>query len=415
MKGSNFKKINLFIICFLLIFSAFITEKAWAEGFFQQHNTWYQTIPANPQVTTDSSQFLANVAAYDFGNLFAHTDHEYGHPIYFVNKKQAITTVTFGNGGQPVMQAYQQSMRWNHVPIPSNAIPAGNAAACVGEYRDGPLKIISTEDRCSDVAGNYTTKADCETAGGHWGLWEWDFFRATECSEGKWVTQQVRKWDLRSSGIIYPWDNHGGARAIKGGATLGVLTWNDMDNAVNHDIPIRHAIAFTTRGVKDSTPIYSSVYPADSNYSYNYWGYYTLRVGMRIQLIPPDEQGGFNCDTQITNVAERAICHAMQDYGLIFVDNSTSNTISFEDLNYNPYGDNRSWTSVGMAAAAPNHSDLLSELNLKGLISHMRIIDPLVPKTICVGNPPKYNNKPCIPFTMPQFGASAPTPPTIIE
>ena len=375
------------------------------EPLFSTHNTWYEKIPDNPSVMVGSASFVAVLAdgsRSPWGELDFAAASSWGTPIYYVNKNQAVVNVTLDPAVTTQAANYARAHGYNYVPIPTHAVPAGNIEYCAGTYRDAHMIIISKEKRCSDVSGNYNTQATCEEAGGHWGRWEWDFFRIKNCSiltsydSSQWITRAMTKYDLDGDGMNQPRDgNIAGTRAVLGAQMHGKVTWEEMNDAINNGIPVPHAIAFSFPGVSaDTTTLYPMIYPSYTGWStaYNKFGFYTPRLSMRIQLDP-----SYNCDANITKPEENVICHAFQTYGVIYVDNSGSSAVSLEDLYHNPYQDGRNWASVGVSAAY-DHSESFTQFRLNAVKNYLRVVNPIMPKRQCVNNVSTLDGKPCMSF-----------------
>lgn len=277
--------IKIFLIPTILFAALFaLAGDAKAERFFQKNSTWYEKIPANPKITPNSANYIADLLIN--GNWMELSFNNYGVPVYHALINTANVTV-------PVTHAYHKAyimaQGWNVVPIPVGALPAGNAYSCAGAYVDGHMLVISYDSQ-----------------------YMWEFFEAEYCN-GNWSANIVRKWDLNGDGINSPYDMHGGARYASTPLAHGLLTYNEIANNT-----IDHALSFCYFGI-DADPhqdIYpSEFYNSDTNVNGNFrtWA---MVAGMRLQLNPTVDCSSISG----LKVGGKRICKALQDYGMILVD-----------------------------------------------------------------------------------------------
>lgn len=338
---------RLFLICFLLIFSAVVIGDVHAERFYQKYSTWYEKIPSNPAIYPNSANYVT--ALYSAGNFVGKQSHEWGLPIFQAVGDEGIITVNITTTNL-TLKNYIIAQGWNKVPIPSGAVPAGNASACGGAYRDGHMTVISAD-----------------------GLSAWDFYKARNCSGNIWSAQTVRKWNLTGDGINSPYDGYGKQRVVSVPLLHGVVTYEEVASGI-----INHAMEFTSPtflsgNTSPNYPVYPSAGVGGAGYYLQ--GSYTVQPGMRFQLNP-----AFNCNTVIDNF-EKMVCVALQTYGMIFVDSAGGNMnqtgIVMEDLTYHT----EKWSDIGVdnPGGTPEGMGYNSHIFTQIPLNQLRLIQPLTP------------------------------------
>jgi hypothetical protein len=283
----------------------FATDTESPGYFFHSPNSWYEKIPENPEVIPNSQNYI-NDLRYNSGSLVANY-RDWAVPIFYAKENTPLTTVEITHTYQPVEDNII-AKGWNVVPIPPEAIPAGNEASLRGQFRDAHMTIISHDKK-----------------------WEWDFYGAIKYPDGTWKATVVRKWDLSGDGIDVPHHvNDSGVRACNSPGSHGLITYEEVEKG-----RIDHAIAFAY-GYPTGSGI-PAVYPC-SGMGYGYgtreWA---MVEGMRIQLDP-----SVNCDSlQLQGNQEPGarrtaaiVCKALQEYGMILVDGSApgDNSLFFESF-----------------------------------------------------------------------------------
>lgn len=334
----NHKTAKLFLIP-AIFFAAFFgfSGEATAERFFQQNNTWYELIPDNPSITANFANYVADVLLDN--SYFVASIGEWSIPIFYAAVDTSVITVPVSN---PYQKAYIEANEWNKVPIPSGALPAGNAAKCAGSYRDGAMVVISY---------------DRTTA--------WDFYGAKYCNSA-WSASVIRKWDLRTAGVNSPYDGHGLLRAASTPYTQGIVTYNDIlvRGEINHAMVFEYWADPKNPWPNGDYRYNSGVYPSAGlsriGLSDRTWA---MQLGMRLQLNPT-----FDCNTITNYPLEKMVCIALQTYGMIFVDSpgqGNEHFIQLEDLTNHP---NKSWSGIYLGA----FNDIP--------FNQMRVVEPIYPR-----------------------------------
>ncbi|MEW6600031.1 MAG: hypothetical protein AB1499_03585 [Nitrospirota bacterium] len=316
--GNKLLKFSFPHLMLILIFIlAFSVEKANAERFFQTNSIWYEPIPANPELDPNSANYVADILINSSTLTGATTDGEWGVTVWKATASTPITTVSMKNPSG-VCGSWVIANEWNKVPIPSDAIPAGNAASLEGQYRDGHMVIIS-----------------------HDNTYEWDFFRAVKLLDGSWTASCIRKRDLRGDGVLPVDDGHGMVRACGHSSHLhGIVTHNDIQSGV-----IDHALSFSYYGEEDE--LYWARYPCYGQRQGESTRQWAMDIGTRLQLDP-----SVDCNALSLNNFGRIICKAMQQYGMFYVDTGgpSNNGIYAEEL----IGKTISWKDIeGSLRAIP--------------------------------------------------------------
>ncbi|MBI4688396.1 MAG: hypothetical protein HY756_11605, partial [Nitrospirae bacterium] len=300
-----------------------VLEDARAERFFQKNSSWYEKIPANPKIKSNSAEAIKairNMTPYiSIYNPLQPWPGEYNVPVFYAGKDTPYVTV-------PTTDSYPSILGWNKVPIPPEAVPAGNEYMLKGNYRDGHMVIISHDRK-----------------------YAWEFFMALKKKDGAFTATRIRKWDLRGDGVEQPYwcqefpDNNGKPaqyclynRVAALPLLHGLITYNEVQKGY-----IDHAIAFGMPNIGNE-----AVYPVEIRYGNTKHcgkkmcgGMHTGWYGYRFQLDP-----AFNCETYSPLKGNQVICKALQEYGMIFVENTGSGiSLYLEDLDNQP---GKSWNGI---------------------------------------------------------------------
>ena len=355
------KKILIIVLILL------ITSPVYAKRWFQTHSTWYEPVPANPTITANSANYVADLKT-NSSSLFTmggdNPNKEWSVPIFNVIGGETVIVVQLrgceysGKPGCSTLDQLAWDNNWNDVPIPTGTVPAGNTNYCAGIYRDGHLAIIS---------------ADKNTA--------WEFFGAMHCdgsspalasdpTDGVWTASSVIKWDLTGDGINYPDGGFGDVRAATVPLLHGLVTYDEV--VAN---TIDHALVFGYHGAKLNGSD-DDIYPSDGTSAGPNTRTWPLIIGMRLWLDVDDNY----CPNLGENLVNTRVCEALREYGMIFVENvgKYSNSIYMESL----INQTDSWTG--------DYDDgTISGLN----ISNFKVIDPL--------EPPFSNTAPILSISQP--------------
>jgi hypothetical protein len=310
----------LLACAFVFIGRFLIAGSSEATQFFQDHSTWYEKIHVNPKIMTNSEDYINDIKIN--GTAISIEHREWSVPIWFAKADTPVVTMTV-NRQNPITQG------WNVVPIPPEAKPAGNEAALAGQYRDGHMVVVSPS----------------------W-QYAWDFFGARKDPTGNWSAVNVRQWDLSGDGLNSPYDRLGSARACPMPLLHGIITYEEIQKGY-----IDHALAFAYWGAKKQD--HWGVYPCEAyrrDISDRQWA---MVHGFRLQLDP-----ALDINSLGLNRAGKIIARAMQEYGMIFVENSGagSNIIYAESLD----GKSESWSGIlGSLTGIP--------------LDKFRVIEPIYP------------------------------------
>jgi hypothetical protein len=332
MKTKKLKCI-IFAVFFFGVFG--LAKVSLAERFFQQNSTWYEKIPTNPVLIDYNAEFMIALRSYYTGLVI------YGSGASNPSLKNGDSVPIFrAVESTPLTNIQSDSCHPTHpewcanIPIPSEARGARNDEACLGTYADGHLSIISAD---SAYLWELYHARKCETLGD--GIGDEDKI----CDAGEtcyWYSYITRKWILSGTGVNQPYDGFYATRVSKVPHTHGVVTYNEVvnDKVINHAIAMYTAARYSTSSpqtYKDTI----SWYPTYMSSGFNNGAYattYGLHLGMRLQLNPT-----YNC-SGLSNEMARIVCVALQEYGMIYVENtgwSGGNGIYIENLAY----DSRTW------------------------------------------------------------------------
>ena len=349
MKSISVNK-YLFVICLIFFLSLGIENNVNAERFFQSHSTWYEPIPPNPDITSNSANYVADIKT-NKSSLYAtagdNPNAEWSVPIFHATGSSPIITVEVRgcpNMNESSTCIFWEANGWNDVPIPAGSVPAGNTNYCAGSYRDGHMVVIS---------------ADGNTAYEFFGLRHCDGSSPADPNDpedGTWKTSSLHRWDLTSDGINYPFDNHGTVRVATVPLLHGLVTYNE---AITNTID--HALAFGYHGA-ESGGVGQGVYPHDGVSGGPNSRSWPLKVGMLLWLDVDDNY----CPDLGLNLLKTRVCEALREYGMIFIENvgAGNNTIYMESL----INQTDSWSGDYLFGT-------LSGLN----ISNFKVIEPLEP------------------------------------
>jgi hypothetical protein len=306
----------------------FLVQTA-TQGFFQQYSTWYQKIPTAPQVMDNSQNYVQDILVNGSGVAVEY--REWSVPIFYAKADTPIVTVATGN---------QNTIAngWNKVPIPPEAVPAGNSASLAGQYRDGHLSVVSHDRKFA-----------------------WDFFGAQKATNDNWSASMVRRWDLSTDGVMQEYDLQGSPRACPTSLLHGLITKDEIKSG-----RIDHALAFAYWGAPLTA--HWDIYPCRAyrqGVSTRPWA---MLHGFRLQLDP-----SVDINTLGLNAAGRVVAKALQEYGAIFVENAGqgSNIIYAESFEDKP----ESWgADIPLIAGIP--------------LNRFRVIEPLQPQSPMVLSSP---------------------------
>jgi hypothetical protein len=227
---------------------------------------------------TNSQNYVNDILAN--GSGIAVEYREWSVPIFYAKADTPIVTVATGN---------QSTIAngWNKVPIPPEAVPAGNAASLSGQYRDGHLSIVSHDRK-----------------------YAWDFFGAKKAANGSWSASMVRRWDLTTDGVMEEYDLQGSPRACPTSLLHGLITKDEVTRG-----QIDHALAFAYWGAP--VQAHWDIYPCRAYRQGVNTRQWAMLHGFRLQLDP-----SIDINTLGLNAAGRVVAKALQEYGAIFVENA---------------------------------------------------------------------------------------------
>ncbi len=340
-------KYNIVINLILLTISIylFFPGIASATHFFQKHSTWYEKIPENPELYPNSEKYVNDILINS--KILATNFRNWSVPIFRASENDPVVQIlnrfciVEGNCEE---RTWQQ-MGWDYVPLPKNAKPAGNenSLKCWPKYcSDGHMVIISADGRYAwDISGKAIRFPD-------------DY--PDPKLAGRLVARYVRKWDLTGDGINSPNDLLGSNRLAATPLLHGLITYDEIVNQGYID----HAIAFGYNGSKKAP--HWGIYPAETYNAGINDREWALIEGMRLQLDP-----SVDCNAIARFEFERIVCVALQEYGMIFVENTGPgyNTIYAESLDYS----SKSWSGIII--------DALRAIPLNKL----RVVKPIYPST----------------------------------
>lgn len=288
------------------------------DRFFSQNSTWYEKIPDNPQTLERqgcaSENFITDVLSNS--QILTISYREWSVPIWYAREDTPSqkVEVSYPEGKQP--------QEWHWVPIPPEAQPAA--------ADDAHMVIVSHDHRTA-----------------------WDFWHAREHTDGHWSADAFRRWDLTGDGVNSPYDGMGSSRVAPVPLLHGLITYDEIVNKGYID----HALAFSYSQAKRNSP---GVYPCETSNN----GYCDreccLWLGFRLQLNPD-----LDLDSLNLNRASQIIAKALQEYGMIFVEN---NGVGYNSI----YAEN-------LDAKAETWSGILDGSIVNIPLDQFRIVEPIVP------------------------------------
>ena len=345
----NFKvlKVNVLAVCFLVFLSAFITGNVYAERFFKKHSTWYEKIPENPILNPDSQNYVDRM---DFiRHSPAYNYRGWSIPVYYADENDPLVTVNVrGCYDDPISIGCERITfhGWNlNVPWPAEVSGAS-------EF-DSHVLIIGPNRQ-----------------------YAWDLYRYHITTND---TKLIKRHDLSGDGVYQPWPGngsptyiehpfHGNARAAPVPLIHTLVLYDDVKSGY-----IDHALAFGYGGETGKQfllPKPPSVYPCNTMKDNYGWAdhEWTPLLGHRFQLDPtldvddPADWGG-----NALSAGEKVIVRALQEYGMIYVENSGPNNfnILLENLEFDA---GRSWSDPEVTIFGAG----------KIFTKDLRLIEPLI-------------------------------------
>jgi hypothetical protein len=286
------------IVIDLSLLPAFVHAQTTSSRFFQKHNTWYEKIPSIPIIHPDSANVINNIKKYSHPLGIIYT--KFSHTIFYARQDTPKVVVE-------VRAAASKALGWNVVPIPSEARPSGFGT---DGYSDGHMVIISHDRKSA-----------------------WDFYQAERLSAGSWKAAVVRRWNLDTDGVNSPYDGLGNVKMCPTPILHGLVTYEEIKRGY-----IDHAMIVAVNNAKTN---YWGHFPCEAYVGGFNTNPYPPQGGMRIQLDP-----AVNIDTLGLSPVAKMVAKAMQEYGMISVDNAgtTDFDIYFEDVSFRP--DKVSWQGI---------------------------------------------------------------------
>jgi hypothetical protein len=267
---------------------------ALSDRFFKQHSTWYEIIPENHPLlgreSCISEDFIEDVISNS--DILTISYQEWSVPIFYADENTPIQTVVPYSISSQLARDAIESNGWNkNVPNPTEAQPASAS--------DGHLVIISHDQH-----------------------YAWDFFQAKKDGNGSLSTYTIKRWDLHGDGIDQPY-TWAGSRVAPVPLLHGLITYDEIVNKGY----INHALAFAYSQAKRDSP---GVYPCETSNNGFCDRECCLWLGFRLQLNPE-----LDLDSLNLNWSSKIIARAMQEHGMIFVENNGVgyNSIYAENLN----------------------------------------------------------------------------------
>jgi hypothetical protein len=286
------------------------------DQFFRQNSTWTEKISDHPQLLErlgcTSESFITDVLSNS--QILTISYREWSVPIWYAKEDTPAQWVELSRPKGPE--------EWQWVPIPSEAQPAA--------AEDAHMVIVSYDHR-----------------------YAWDFWHATKHADGHWSADAFRRWDLTTDGINSPYDGLGSSRVAPVPLLHGLITYDEIVNKGT----INHALAFAYSQAKRDSP---GVYPCETSNN----GYCDraccLWLGFRLQLNPD-----LDLDSLNLNPASKIIAKAMQEYGMIFVEN---NGVGYNSI----YAEN-------LDAKAETWNGILDGTITNIPLDQFRVVEPIIP------------------------------------
>ena len=361
---------NLFLSCLssclplilTLNLALHVISQANAAPVFTETSSW--TLPiVEPSIHPDSDHYVDRLSDPSAGGVYhklGYSKDAWSVPIYYADANTptydlGIIVEPEGNRGQNGLTAVDAVIieeGWNlNVPVPDGAKPAsGNGLASADEH----MIVVSAD-------GNSV-----------WDFYKTNFENGIRDANGVTLVsnpkvRRIKKWDLNSDGLALPfprnpfpdpdnvtaapnYENLGSSRVANTPLLQGLVTYDEVDYAINTGGEINHAIAFSYGGnafvQNNSEPKWHPVDTTNSGYSDGSW---SPVLGHRYRLDPSlDLDDPANFGGSALTSGEKVIAKALQDYGMIYVENAGLNekAIYLEDLEHDS---SRSWNNLGIS------------------------------------------------------------------
>lgn len=281
------------IIILLLIVTCF--SKLNAQHFFQNHSTWYEKIPENPELVVNSANYVDDIIINS--SILTISCREWSVPVWYSDGNTNYLKVITRGDSRPAAND------WDIIPIPPEARPAAAG--------DGHMVIISHDRR-----------------------YEWDFYQATRNGEKDWIATHIRRWDLMTDGINSPYDGQGSCRVAPVPLSHGLINYKEIQEGY-----IDHALAFAYWGQRLASNGKNDIYPCEKSNGGINSREWALHLGFRLQLNP-----NLDIESLGLNRAAKIIAKALQEYGMIYVENNGKgyNSVYAECLD----AKNESWNAI---------------------------------------------------------------------
>lgn len=260
---------------------------------YNKNSVWNTPIGSSPQYDVHSEEMIANLALAHHGAII--TPDTYNYPVYFADADtprwdvpciQYLCSVATDDSG------FRTDLLIG-VPIPLHARPSSDS--------DGRMIII---DKVTSA--------------------EYDLWRAHQ-SESGWTTGSGSVYSILEYGT--PEINSSRGSGIPSYAGL-LRPWEILEGR------IEHVLAFGYTEPADS----KCVFPASKTDGHSTLPY-AIPEGARLQLDPALTDEDF--EKMGLSETGKIIAHALQEFGMILVDDSGSFKIYLEDLTINPYTSRR--------------------------------------------------------------------------
>ncbi|MBN1479391.1 hypothetical protein EH223_16360 [candidate division KSB1 bacterium] len=306
-------------ILLLFVFLLVLPCQQYAKATFSRPSTWTQKIPAHPEIMANSDQVIQSIIRS--GKFLSGYNPNlpkpgiWSVPVWYATENDAKQDIQFKISGNTFRQVIADS-NWNrNVPIPPEAKPAAYGE---DDYYDRHMVVVSHDKR-----------------------YAWDFYQAILHADGRISCNIMNRWDLLRDGINQP-EQFMCCRVAPVPLIAGLVFYEE----VVQDRAIHHALAFATSWLDGE-----QVYPCISAQGYD--GLY----GYRLQLDPDVDISSLGL-----NWAGEIIAKALQDYGMIYVENNGGgNKIYIESLD----DKSESWSGI------------LDSFNGKIPLSAFRVVKPV--------------------------------------
>ena len=254
MKVLNVTKSIFLLICFLLISSAVLSEEAYAFRFFQQPNTWYGKIPANPELSPRSTTLIGGFNSYAWNLSVSPTINLYKADGTSVVKTVNMITEGSSNGTSATLYG------WNKIPLRPTDVSFNNAERCTNPRTDQ-----NNDDHKIVIISQDGTKI-------------WDMHHAYTCDNGAtWYASLVRMYRNSEDGVASTVTKDGfmacrlqqnGTYASDGYGAASTGKWPRIDDLLTYDEvannTIDHALAFSFQWYNPGEGLYApgGTYPS---------------------------------------------------------------------------------------------------------------------------------------------------------